>query len=92
MPCKKPKRKPTKRDEIEVPKQPELGRTEDPFNQIYTAVLRKGSVSKFSAKELAWDAFSREPFEEKQAEDKEEERLPVNIHLVLETGFEAVGR
>ena len=83
MPSKKGTRKLTERDEIEGLTRPELRTTEDPFNQIYTALLRKGKVSKFSAKEIPWDAFSREPFEEKEAEDKEEERPPVNIHPLL---------
>ena len=59
MPSKKGTRKLTERDEIEGLTRPELRTTEDPFNQIYTALLRKGKFSKFSAKEIPWDAFSR---------------------------------
>ncbi len=56
---------------------------EDPFNLIHSALLQKGKVLKYSATEIPWEAFSKERFEKKEAEDKERKRRPGKIHPLL---------
>ena len=58
-------------------------RSEDPFNQINRALLKKGRTSKYSVEEIPWQAFSTEPFEKKEAEGKEKPRRPEKIHPLL---------
>lgn len=61
----------------------EPGEVEDPFNQINTALMRKGKITKFSVQPIPWDAFSKEPFEKKDPPDEEVKRSPEKIHPVL---------
>jgi len=58
-------------------------RTEDPFDLVYSARLKKGKTSKFSADRLPWDAVSFVPFEKKQAEDRERRRRKNKLHPEL---------
>jgi hypothetical protein len=60
-----------------------LEQKEDPFNLIHRALLKKGKPSKYSAEEIPWHAFTREPFEKKRVEDKEKKRRPDKVHPVL---------
>lgn len=64
-------------------KNAQAGQSEDPFNQIHRALLKKGRTSKYSVEEIPWQAFSKEPFEKKEAEDKEKRRRPEKIHPLL---------
>jgi hypothetical protein len=54
------------------------------LNLVHRARLKKGRTSNVSHERLAWDAFSREPFEAKQAADQAKRRPPNKIHPVLE--------
>ena len=64
-------------------KKDQAKQSEDPFNQIHRALLKKGRTSKYSVEEIPWQAFSKKPFEKKEATDKEKKRQPEKIHPVL---------
>jgi len=59
--------------------------SEDPFDQINTALIQDAKVAEFSAREIPKDAFTYEPFEEKEVEEEkpEEERPREKIHPAL---------
>ncbi|HET8678756.1 MAG TPA: S8 family serine peptidase [bacterium] len=57
--------------------------SEDPFNVIHTARLRKGRVRKYERIEVPWSAFNVEPFEKKPAKDRERPRRLNKIHPLL---------
>jgi serine protease AprX len=56
---------------------------EDPFDVVNVTRVRRGRISKHTAEDLSWDAFSLEPFEKKRARDRERRRRPQPIHPVL---------
>jgi serine protease AprX len=59
------------------------GGSEDPFDQINTAVLKKGKITRRTVQEVPWDAFSKEPFEKKDTQDEGVTRPPEKLHVVL---------
>ena len=59
------------------------GGSEDPFDQINTAVLKKGKITRRTVQEVPWDAFSKEPFEKKDSQDEGVTRPPEKLHAVL---------
>ena len=61
----------------------EMNQQEDPFNLVHRALLKKGRTSNVSHEELPWHAFSTEPFDKKDAPDKEKKRVVTKIHPVL---------
>jgi serine protease AprX len=61
----------------------EPGESEDPFNVINVAAIEDAKIVELNVEELPEDAFSSEPFEEKETEDGEEPRPPEKIHPVL---------
>jgi serine protease AprX len=61
----------------------EPGEAEDPSNRINKAFVKEGKIVEFSVRMIPWDAFSREPFEEKIAKDRQEQRPPEKFHPLL---------
>jgi serine protease AprX len=61
----------------------EPGEPEDPFNVINVAAIEDAKIVELNVEELPEDAFSSEPFEEKETEDGEEPQPPEKIHPVL---------
>ncbi len=59
------------------------GGSEDSFNQINTAVLKKGKITRRTVQEVPWDAFSKEPFEKKDSQDESVTRPPEKLHAML---------
>ena len=57
---------------------------EDPFNQINAALIEEGKITERSVSEIPEDAFTKEPFDEKDAKDQGEERPPEKIHPLLQ--------
>jgi serine protease AprX len=61
---------------------------EDAFNLINSAQVKKGKIRKYHVEEIPWYAFSKEPFDKKQLEERlEEEAQPTQprekIHPIL---------
>jgi hypothetical protein len=61
----------------------EPGEPEDRVNVINVARIEKAKIVELNVEELPEDAFSSEPFEEKETEDGEEPRPAEKIHPVL---------
>lgn len=78
--------KPAAKTEKQRPPQerPDLREKEDVSNRIFGAEIRKGRVVRFTATDIARDAFSDKPFEKTKDEKPVEERPPGKIHPLLE--------
>jgi serine protease AprX len=62
--------------------------TEQPFDQINTAIIRKGKTVKFSAENIPWYAFSTEPFDKKDVEENEVKPEREKLHPLLKKWME----